>query len=297
MIEKITDTISIVWGKNKGRFPYSCSILITGGSTGLIDAGCGHETLEEIESKYRPDVVVCSHIHPDHCSGASRFDPSRVWAPQESDGTVGNLEAMSRRFMVPGLRGAWRSYMRQSAEFLDFQADNRFSEGMFFDFGTTAMEAVKAPGHTDDHYCFYFPAEKLMVTTDIDFTRFGPWYGNPESDMELFMLSIERVAGYDTDIALSSHMGAVRGEIRKRFDRFLGVFEERDRKILAFLDGTARSMDDFLEAAIIYRRYPVREQILRCWEAQMIRKHLARLISRGQVLAVERGGETRYSAA
>ncbi|MBW1706289.1 MAG: dehydrase, partial [Deltaproteobacteria bacterium] len=43
----------------------------------------------------------------------------------------------------------------------------------------------------------------------------------------------------------------------------------------------------FVEEALIYHSYPYAESILRFFEAQMIEKHLKRLISRGLVREVD----------
>ena len=145
---------------------------------------------------------------------------------------------------------------------------------------------MHAPGHTDDHYCFYLPNEKIMLTTDIDFTSFGPWYGNPESDIDIFIDSIERLRGYDIETVLSSHLGVIKNNIEEKFDQFLAVFEERDAKTLAFLS-SPRSIEDFVEKALIYHSYPYGESILRFFEAQMDEKHVKRLIKRGLVKEVD----------
>jgi hypothetical protein len=88
----------------------------------------------------------------------------------------------------------------------------------------------------------------------------------------------------------------IRDDIHKRFDEFLSVFKERDEKILEFLS-SPRSMDDFVDKALIYRKYPYVASILRFFEAEMIRKHLDRLMSKGLVTEKDgkffksRGGE------
>jgi hypothetical protein len=79
----------------------------------------------------------------------------------------------------------------------------------------------------------------------------------------------------------------IRDDIKEKFDRFLAVFRKRDEKILDFLR-SPRSMDDFVETALIYKKYPFAASILRFFEAEMISKHLDRLMKRGLV-AMEDG--------
>ena len=227
-------------------------------------------------------MVIFSHMHPDHCAGSSVFPPERLWGPMESKETTGNIRRMSERLVKKDIRGDWIFYITRVPELRDFSVGNYFQNKHVFDFGDSVMEAVHAPGHTDDHYCFYFPNEKIMLTTDIDFTSFGPWYGNPESDIDSFIDSIDRVKGYDMEIVISSHMGVIKNGIGEGFDRFLNMFQKRDEQILDFLN-SPRSIEDFVERALIYQKYPYAASILRFFEAQMAEKHLQRLVSRGLI--------------
>ena len=190
---------------------------------------------------------------------------------------------MAKRFVKPEFKGDWISLVIETPELRDFKTRNYFGREHVFDFGDTMMEAVFAPGHTDDHYCFYLPNEKFMLTTDIDLTSFGPWYANPESKIDAFIDSIKRVKNYDIETVISSHLGVIRDDIYERFDQFLSVFKDRDEKILEFLS-SPRSMEDFLEKALIYQKYPFATTILRFFEAEMVSKHLKRLMSKGLVI-------------
>ena len=79
-----------------------------------------------------------------------------------------------------------------------------------------------------------------------------------------------------------SHLGVIKDNISERLDQFLSVFKDRDEKILEFLS-SSRSMEDFVEEALIYQKYPFATTILRFFEAEMISKHLKRLMSKGLV--------------
>ena len=275
--------IYLIEGQNKGRFPFCHSVLITGKTTALIETGCGRNKLADIEKAFAPDMVIYSHGHPDHCAGSNFFPPERLWGPEESKKTNGDIFRMAERFVRPDLTEDWIFFMRETPELRDFRVGNSFGRDHVFDLGDTLMEAVFAPGHTDDHYCFYLPYEKIMLTTDIDLTSFGPWYANPESSIDDFIDSIERVKSYEIETVVSSHLGVIRDNIRKRFDQFLAVFKERDERILEFLS-SPRSMDDFVDKALVYKRYPYAASILKFFEAEMINKHLDRLRSKGLVI-------------
>ena len=282
-MEEVGKNIYLIPGTNNGNFPFSHSVLITDRINVLIDAGCGAETLKTLQKSLSLHMIIYSHAHPDHCSGCGSFPDESLWGPREHRDSTGNLEKMAARFTVPELQPNWISYWRESVGFQEFRASRFYDGDHLFDFGTITMKPVRVPGHCDDHYCFYLPNEKIMLTTDIDFTPFGPWYANPEADIDLFMDSINRIRRHDIETVISSHRGVIRKDIDRCFREFLGIFEARENKILEFLS-TPRSMEDFVEAALIYGTYPrYRGLILRFWEKQMISKHLHRLLRKGMI--------------
>jgi glyoxylase-like metal-dependent hydrolase (beta-lactamase superfamily II) len=276
--EPVHDRIELIGGPDGGRFPRTYALLIRDEVTALIDAGCGREALDQLRQEHDPEVVILSHAHPDHCSGAGVFDPEVLWSPEEHQESTGDLQRMARRFVAPEIEEAWIEYMNDVVGFVPFTVGHHFVAGHVFDLGQTLVQAVHAPGHTDDHYCFHLPRERLLLTTDIDFTSFGPWYGNEESEIDLFVRSIERVRRLPVERLVSSHKGVVARNLQQHFDRYLAFFGEREQKILTYLDAP-RTLEDFVEQALIYRRYPYRAPILRYWERQMIAKHLRRLMA------------------
>jgi len=274
--EPVCERISLISGPEGGRFPRTHALLIEDEVTALIDAGCGREALEELARQLTPDMVIITHAHPDHCSGAGVFPPEVLWAPEQHRESAGDLEQMAARFVAPVLRENWIDYMTGVVGFMPFEARQTFGPGHTFKLGNTVVQAVHAPGHTEDHYCFYLPRERILLSTDIDFTTFGPWYGNTESTIAGFINSIERVRRLPATTLISSHRGVIRQDLQGHFDRYLDFFEQREQQIMAFLDAP-RTMEAFIDRAIVYRRYPYRASILRYWEGQMVAKHLERL--------------------
>ena len=99
MLEPISEDIFLVQGMNKGRFPFSHSILIfeNENKTVLIDTGCGLEILKELKKKYNISYIINSHTHPDHSAGNWLFKDRPIYVPEEGFNTSGNLVALSER--------------------------------------------------------------------------------------------------------------------------------------------------------------------------------------------------------
>ncbi|UCH31057.1 MAG: MBL fold metallo-hydrolase [Candidatus Bathyarchaeota archaeon] len=288
-METITDNIFLIKGKNKGRFPYSHSILITDQKVVLIDTGCGIHILKQLKREYELDYIINSHTHPDHSAGNWVFGEKPIYVPDEGFDTSGNILALSKRFMSKELAPTWQKFVKEAMNFKDCRPTKSFSERTTFDFGKITLKPIHTPGHTKDHYCFYEGRGGILFTFDYDLTSF-PWYGHRESSLQEFKESVKQLEKFSPNIIVSSHRGVINKNIHAEFDKFYEVIHERDDAILSLLE-REKTIDQLVECAPIYGGFPYAEPLLRYWESQMIRKHLNLLEVEGKV---ERSFETHY---
>lgn len=282
--QEVTDNITLIKGENKGRFPFSHSILIEDDVTALIDTGCGIENLKQVPSI---DVVVNSHSHPDHTAGNWVFSGIPLQVPREEIDYNSNIRKLSERYAGENLAATWRDFVSHVMNFQNAQPTETFSNKDVLDFGSTHLEAVHTPGHTLGHYCFFEKSEKILFSFDIDFTRFGPWYGHEESDINQFKASIEKVKALKPDVVVSSHKGII-DDIDEGFEQFTQIFQERDQRILNFLD-RERTLEEIVDKALIYRDFSFHPALLRYWEENMVEKHLKSLMDAGLVMKTQKG--------
>jgi glyoxylase-like metal-dependent hydrolase (beta-lactamase superfamily II) len=294
---EVVPGLHILEGESDGRFPRSHSIVIRGATDVLIDAGCGLDRLAELTAVWRPDLLIVSHSHPDHCAGAWMLEDTRILSPVERSDAFWRLESQSVRFAGTEAASMWIRFVTEHMGIRDFDADGHFENRTVFDFGSISLECHHAPGHTEDHYIFFEPHHGLAITFDIDLTSFGPWYGHVESDIDAFLRSIQLVIDLEPKMLLSSHKGLVTDDIEGRLRRFAAVVDDRDRRILALLN-RPKTISDLVDASPIYGGYPYAEIPLRYWEGQMIRKHLRRMerddaieVQGGQSQTTERSAE------
>ncbi len=281
---KLTDTITLIKGENRGRFPFSHSFLIKDDITALIDTGCGIETLNQLKEKI--DVVINSHSHPDHSAGNWLFPGVPLKVPQEEIKFNSDVEKLSERYVNTEIAGVWRDFVSQVMGFKDAHPTGSFRDGDVLDFGSTRLVAVHTPGHTIGHHCFFERSEKILFSFDIDFTKFGPWYGHRESDIEEFKRSIEKVRALKPEIVVSSHKNVITQGIEGEFEKFVNIFQERDEAILKFLD-EERTFEEIVDAALIYRDFSFHPVLLRYWEGMMVQKHVKGLVERGLVVKTQ----------
>ena len=288
MLTQVSGPIYLVEGKNRGRFPYSHSILIRTEYAGdvLIDTGCGIEVLSELKLHTNIQTVINSHTHPDHSAGNFVFSEngSSLSVPVESIETAGNIVALSHRLTEPGdLAIYWQKFVSETLGFIDYHPTDTYDESTLFQFDDVTLMPIHTPGHTMDHYCLYEPDRKILFSFDYDLTGFGPWYGHRESSITEFIASIDRLLELDIECLVSGHKGVITNGIREGLLAYARVFDERDELIYSLIRDGASSVGELVDRSPIYGGFPYAEPLLRYWEGKMIELHLERLINKDRV--------------
>ncbi|MCU0600997.1 MAG: MBL fold metallo-hydrolase [Desulfobacterales bacterium] len=281
VIELATD-LYLIAGKNKARFPYCNSFLITGSETVLIDTGCGIERLKEIDEQVIIDKVIISHPHPDHMAGFNLLKDRFLMLPEETGDEVNDLVKLGTRFTGNLEFGKeWARFISNTRGLTPLRdPDGRFGHGDILDFITVRLEAIRTPGHLNDHYCFFDHSSKTLLTTDIDFTSFGPWYGNPEGAIEPFMESIRCVMELPYLRVCSSHKPPIEGDATAEFNQFLKMFKNQRRMILKLCEKPA-TLEDLVKLSPFYSNRFNNRLIQNIFEQNMILKNLELLIRDG----------------
>ncbi|MFX0078930.1 MAG: MBL fold metallo-hydrolase [Candidatus Hermodarchaeota archaeon] len=280
-LEPLTEQISLLHGENKGRFPRAHSILIQAEDTVLIDTGCGIPLLKAVKNEFDISYIINSHTHPDHSAGNWLFEGQTIFVPQEAFNTSGNIVALSHRFVGKELASIWQQFARTVMGFQNCPPTDSYTEETPFQIGEIALTPIFTPGHTMDHYCFYYEPQRILFAFDYDLTSF-PWYGHQESSLTEFRQSIERLKALPTKTVVSSHRGVITEKIQFEWSRYARRLDERNQYILDLLD-SPKTVGQLVDAAPIYRKFPYRERLLRYWERRMIQLHLDDLVNEGIV--------------
>ncbi len=290
-VSPIADRIWLVNGPAGGRFPHCNGFLLHGDRTVLIDAGIGAKRIREIDDRLRIDVLLVSHSHPDHILAWHILADRHLYLPVQTPESVGDLRQLGQRFVAD----------RQGADYWTWVAQRRlgiqpmrrpdlcYADGTLLDFGTVQLQAIHAPGHLDDHYCFLETTSGTLFSIDIDFTGFGPWYGNPESDIDRFRESVIRIRQLPFSQICSSHKPAIeKSEAQAAFERYLGAFD-RQRELVFDLCRQAADLETMVNRSPFYRNRMPDATLQQIFETQMIRKNLALLIRDKRVVRENRG--------
>ena len=284
-IIKLSDHVYLVKAPMNGRFPYCNSFVFTGSETIIIDAGIGDDLMNDVDRIFGIDTLVISHSHPDHIRSWHAFENKRLLFPQETPDSVMDLQQLGIRYT--GSEEGGRHWVETIGKPLGIRAfrppDGRFKNGDILDTGYARIEAIHAPGHLDDHYCFFDHVSGTLITTDIDFTSFGPWYGNPEGAVKPFIESIRNVMTLPYRRACSSHKPPMEGDATDRFLDFLACFERQKNDVLNAL-GQGKTLDELVAASPFYNNKFMDLKIQNAFEAHMGMENLNILIEEGRVV-------------
>ncbi|MGB9616787.1 MAG: MBL fold metallo-hydrolase [Desulfomonilaceae bacterium] len=284
LVAPIEGNLFFVAGEGNGKFPACHGFLLKGAENVLIDAGIGLERLVELDRIHRIDVLIITHSHPDHIRHGFYLQDRHIMAPRETPESVSDLCALGERFMGAREDGEeWASFVNKEFGVQALRLpDERFGDGDVLELGGCRLEAIHAPGHLNDHYCFLEHNSGTLIATDIDLTSFGPWCGNPESDLELFRKSVERVMTIPHRRVCSSHKPPIQGSGRRWFEKFLEAFD-RQAQLVLDLCAVHATLDEMARKSPFYRNTLKYKNVQFRFERQMIMKHLDVLQRAGRV--------------
>ena len=292
-------TLRFIPGGRDARFPFSNSLVVNDEARVIVDPGAGSKCLAE-EIARGVDVLINTHTHGDHVRGNRHFNDAYFWAPRAEAHHYDGFLALGRALGVEEVYGpeenrlfadycetgemAMRRPVHLHADVrwaLSRRPDGFYEDGHVWEFGNTRIEAVHTPGHTGGMTSLYFPDEGVVFVADFDLTPFGPWYGQPESDIEAFLRSAEKLRSLDAEWFITSHEYGYlpRVAFMNELERFLEVIEARERQIARWLHLTEA---EILRKGVIYFSHIVeRNAWMWMMGTIMLRKHVARLQASG----------------
>jgi glyoxylase-like metal-dependent hydrolase (beta-lactamase superfamily II) len=288
----------IVYGDNRGRYPYSNSMMVQTSETSatLFDCGISHKSIRRLKKKFEINKVYLSHWHEDHSSGYASLKQSEFYCqelnlpplqdfntflqyygndPEEDQPESWTIILKALKVQpIPGLRLINDNEILKISDYIN-------------------VEVVHTPGHSAGHCCFYAPDCKIMFLADIDLSGLGPWYGCEECSVNDFEDSLKRLQNYDIKYAISGHIGLFTGrkEIKESLKTFLNVLYERDERVLNLLnEKEPKELMDLERKNVVYKSYDTEfGEYLVYAENVMIQHHLDRLIEK-KMISKEKSG-------
>ncbi len=287
----LIDHLYWIKGPGKGKFPFCNGFLIVDEEVVLIDAGIGVELIDRIDQQFHIDRLLISHSHPDHILFWDRLGDRQLMMPKETPDDILDLMRLGTRFT--GNREYAIHWKHMVGDALGLKPmrlpDLRFENDEVLDFGKLKLRAIHAPGHLDDHYCFLELNSGYLLSTDIDFDSFGPWYGNPESSISLFRESIKTVQAMPYADVCSSHKAPMNKETAQTaFEVYLNLFEKHQRLVFDVCQKPI-NLEQMIAKSPFYRDRLPDKNIQYIFEKRMIEKNLELLLESEKILNVGEG--------
>ena len=181
------------------------------------------------------------------------------------------------------LRREWAPLMESLFNFKPRTPSGYLEGGQVLSFETVTVEVLHTPGHTPGSLSFYFRQPEVLFLGDYDLTPFGPWYGDVDSSIEETIASTRRLQDVSARTWLTCHeTGVFDAAPDSLWDAYLAVIDRREQQLLDFLE-QPRTMEDIVNACIVYRRPREPKVFYQFGEKAIMGKHVERLMEQGRV--------------
>jgi len=238
--------------------------VLPGPAPVLIDAGVGRPQHLDALAEHAPAgpaVVLVTHVHPDHVSGAP---------------------AVAARW--PAARFAkWPWPDRDSAVAVDWTS---LAHGQRIETAAGTLEVVHTPGHSPDHVAFWHAPSRTVFTGDLlvqgSTVVIPASHGGSLAD---YLASLARVAALQPQRALPAHGPAIDDPLA---DHYVAHRRQRELQVLDALAAGAATVD-----AIVARIYVDLATALRPQARDSVLAHLLKLAAEARAVCDEDGWRAR----
>ena len=298
----------------------NCWLIEEGGGVTVVDCGPDTGDCLDIWNKLikndllpaQPSRLVITHGHGDHCgiSGwlASRFDVPiystlSEWQSARLRHHVGVDALLERGFMeghgVPaGLADASCRLRAVNSKLMGPQpaAIRRLRDGDEIAMGGRSWRVIAGGGHTDEHACFYDPANGILIAGDQVLPEITPLiavYGdqseaNPLAD---YLATLSRLRELPENVLVLPSHGRPFTGLHVRIEQLIAHHERRLDELRVALDRPRTGFE--LSAVLFPKAYDTHSAWLALAETIA---HLNFLISRGEARYLD-GSRNRVVAA
>lgn len=277
-----------VWfiqGENRGKYPFCHSLYIEGAGV-LIDPASDREALISLRENQKVKMVWLSHWHEDHMMYLELFDDLPLWISERDAPPLSDVEIFLDWYGMENddYRNYWRAVLKEQFHYKPRIPAQFLRGGQTLDLGAVSVEVIPTPGHSPGHLAFFLEELGVLFMGDYDLSKFGPWYGDAYSSIEETIESVTHLRKIPAKVLIASHEnGIFTEEPGKLWDDYLDIIQAREEKLLELLT-TPRTLDEIVEARIVYGRPREPKAFFEFGERVLMKKHLERFMKLGKVL-------------
>ncbi len=270
----------------------------------VVDAGFQHRTgqlntVKEFFNIGLEDSIFFSHYHIDHIIGSYTFSETpKLIHPSEKDALINKKTFLEFCHQSDLSSSDWDQWTSHFENFLKQEGLSGWSDltlsniqsidlDCTLDIGKKSVDIIHLPGHSPGHCGLYEPDSKVLFIGDIDLSKFGPWYGWRNADIQSFRRSIDKLENFIENHEISwivpSHTSPIedKQECLTRLRNYSKVFDERKGRIIEFLTQKQKNGTTIEEITIQSFIYQGKKSeppfIFETFERFMVEHHLKEL--------------------
>ncbi|RLB34691.1 MAG: MBL fold metallo-hydrolase [Deltaproteobacteria bacterium] len=271
-----------------GKYPHCHTVFVDDERRAFIDASSHKDVLTAIDRERQVDILIASHGHEDHTMYNALFPRAQFWVHEQDAPVFLDVENLVDCYApeTEAQRAQWKELIEKVSLYEPRKPDRLLRDGEVLDFGNTHCRVIHTPGHTPGHCAFHFLEDKVLYLGDLDLTQAGPYYGDVNGSLNDIIESLNRIATIEVETYLTAHGEGIFDGDPSYVTRYLGIIEEREERLIDFLSGGAKSLEEITEQGIIYGppRVVAGFWDLSLSEKAMMKKHLERLKEQGRVV-------------
>ncbi len=279
--------LTMIPGDKRSRFPFCNSLFIEDAGL-IIDPSCNRKVIETLHNQHKLRVVCLTHWHEDHFRYLHLLDECCLWMSEADSIPL----ADSREFLrwygldVPGadsIRKMIKFKLEREIRFKPGIPDRLMADGETIDLGSSFMEVIASPGHSPGHLSYFFPEQSVLFLGDYNMDSFGPWTGDPNSDIDECIATIHRLRQVPAEILIAGHLPEpILDNNDALWDSYLLTISAREEKLAGFLK-EPHTRDEVIDQWLILGEPGEPVDYFRFAEQAHVEKHLARMVRQGVV--------------
>jgi hydroxyacylglutathione hydrolase len=277
--------VRFIPGENKGKYPFCHSIYIEGAGI-LIDPASDRTRLKKLREESDVKAVWLSHWHEDHIMHLDLFDDLPFYISKPDAPMLADIETFLDAYDMQDdkYRQYWRDSVAKDFHFKPRTPAGFLTDGQVLEFEGGSVKIIHTPGHTPGHLAFSFEQQGVLFLGDYDLTKFGPWYGDVESSIADTIASVKRLKNIPAKVWLTGHeKGLFEENPGEIWDQYIDVIHQREASLLELLK-TPCTMDDIINAWIVYRKPREPKGFFIIGEKGIMGKHVQTLLKRAAIV-------------
>jgi glyoxylase-like metal-dependent hydrolase (beta-lactamase superfamily II) len=251
----------------------------------LIDPGSRSPALDEAVENATVGAIVVTHTHPDHVGALAHYAATTDATVYARRWRVGRFERATG--VTPDRTLAEGDVVPVGGDDAEIAGDADVESDADVD-GDGVIRVLETPGHAVDHLAFETPAG--VVCGDLAIAKGSLAVTAPGGDMRAYMTSLRRLHARKPRALLPGH-GPVADDPQATLRRLIDHRRQRERRVLAAVEGGAHTLDAVLDAA-----YDKDLTGVRGMAAGTVRAHLQKLDAEGAIDWDRATGRARTTA-